>query len=98
VPTIPKSLSAPYSGIYPTVHNMPDQCPLCDRRKEPPSDFCTFHGAALKNLEEAYAIWTKAFDGQLTKEEYYAKVLARSETGRAIRDLINYIRAQGAGG
>jgi hypothetical protein len=77
---------------------MPDRCPLCERRKEPPSDFCIFHRAALKHLEEAYATWTKAFDGQLKKEEYFTRLLDREETGRAIKELINYIRAQGAGG
>lgn len=75
---------------------MVDHCPLCERPKEPSSEFCGFHTAALKNLDIAYSSWTKAYDGKLTKEEYYSKLSALAETGRTVKSLIEHLRGKGA--
>ena len=76
---------------------MSDQCPLCARRKEAPSDLCAFHSAAFRNLEMAYSAWTKAYGSLLTRDVYYSRLLERAETGQAIKDLINHIRSNEAG-
>jgi len=76
---------------------MVDHCPLCERLKEPSPEFCSFHNAALKNLEDAYSSWSKAYDGKLTREEYYEKLTALAETGRTVKNLIEHLREKGEG-
>lgn len=75
---------------------MADPCPLCERPKEPASEFCTLHSIALRNLQGAYSSWNKAYDGKLTLEQYYTKVSALPETGGAVREAIEYLRGRGA--
>jgi hypothetical protein len=77
---------------------MVDQCPLCDRIKEPASEFCSFHNAASANLENAYPAWNKAFGGALTRKEYFAKLTAMNEAGQAVKDLIQHLQGKGAVG
>jgi hypothetical protein len=71
-------------------------CSLCERPADPRSEFCEYHAKALRMLEDAYATWSSAYDGELTKEEYYTRLLARTETGQTITTLINHIRGKGA--
>ncbi len=75
---------------------MADQCPLCERRKEPNSEFCDIHTPALTNLENAYSAWNKAYAGNLTRKEYYVKLESLTETGRAVKDVIQHLRGKGA--
>jgi len=75
---------------------MVDQCPLCERPKEPPLEFCNLHNIALRNLESAYPSWNKAYDGKLAKDEYFAKVTALSETGTLVKQVVQYLRKKGA--
>jgi len=74
---------------------MSDQCPLCERRKEPSSDYCVFHNAASANLDKAHSAWRKAL-GEMTKTEYFTIVELLPETGRAVKELIRYLREKGA--
>jgi hypothetical protein len=74
---------------------MADHCPLCQRLKKPPSEFCAFHHAAQTNLESAYVVWCKSFGIDLTKEEYYARLEKRDETGDAVKAVIQYLRKNG---
>ncbi|MGD0689619.1 MAG: hypothetical protein ABSA50_07610 [Candidatus Bathyarchaeia archaeon] len=74
---------------------MADHCPLCRRPKKPPSEFCAFHYTAQTNLEAAYAVWCKSIGLNLTKEEYYARLEKRDETGAAVKALIQYLRKNG---
>jgi hypothetical protein len=69
-----------------------DQCSLCTRPRESPSEFCSLHDAALRNLDAEYASWRKAFGGSLRKDEYFAKLLSLSETGGAVKKLIEHIQ------
>jgi hypothetical protein len=75
---------------------MVDQCPLCERPREPPSEFCNLHNVALRNLESAYSSWNKAFDGKLAKDEYFAKISALPETGPSVKEVIHHLRKKGA--
>jgi hypothetical protein len=76
---------------------MVDRCPICERTRESAADFCTLHNTALQNLERQYVQWSKAFDGNLTKDDYYTKLLTLNETGSAAKTLIKYLRkAEGA--
>ncbi|MGA2791830.1 MAG: hypothetical protein ABSF00_13835 [Candidatus Bathyarchaeia archaeon] len=74
---------------------MADHCPLCQRPKKPPSEFCAFHYAAQTNLESAFAVWCKSIGPNLTKGEYYARLEKRDETGAAVKALIQYLRSKG---
>jgi hypothetical protein len=49
----------------------------------------------LKNLQDAYSSWKKAYDGKLTLEQYYTRVSALPETGRAVREAFQYLRGRG---
>lgn len=71
---------------------MADHCALCDRAKEPTSDYCSFHNTARINLDNAYSTWKKAYGGNLTKDEYFNRLEKLSETGGAARELIRYLR------
>ena len=75
---------------------MPDQCLLCERSKESSSEFCNLHNAAIANLQSGYSSWKKAFSNNLSKDEYYAKIEALSETGPAVKSIVQYLRGKGA--
>jgi hypothetical protein len=75
---------------------MADKCLLCEIPREPDSEFCTLHSMALRNLQGAYSSWNKACDGKLSLEQYYIEVSALPETGRAVREAIQYLRGRGA--
>lgn len=75
---------------------MADHCSLCERPKEPASEFCGFHNTAFTNLENAYSSWSEAYGGNLTKEEYFVKLEALAETGRTVKQIIQHLREMGA--
>jgi len=75
---------------------MSEQCSLCERRREPSSEFCNFHNAAFTNLENAYTIWTKGYGGNLTREDYFLKIEKLEETGKAVKDVITHLRDKDA--
>ncbi len=76
---------------------MADHCPLCERPREPTTEFCALHSATYINLENAYATWSKAYDRSLTKEEYVTKLEKLGETGHAVKAVIQYLREKKAG-
>jgi len=78
-----------------TRNLMDDQCPLCERRKEPGSEFCSVHRAASANIESAYSTWSEAYGGHLSKDEYYKKLVALGETGDAVKEVIQHLRNTG---
>jgi hypothetical protein len=47
--------------------------------------------SALSNLERSYSQWNKAFGYNLTKADYYTRLLNLSETGTAAKALIQYL-------
>jgi hypothetical protein len=75
---------------------MADQCPLCERHREPSSQFCNLHGEAFRNLDNSYSLWSKAYGGKLTREEFLAKVAILPETGKSVREVIEHLRSKGA--
>jgi hypothetical protein len=77
---------------------MADQCLLCERLKEPSSEFCNLHNVALARLVNGYSSWKKAYSDNLSKNEYYAKIEALPETGRTVKSIIQYIRGKGSVG
>jgi hypothetical protein len=74
---------------------MVGRCPICARTSETTGEFCTLHNAALRNLERRYIQWNEAFGGNLTKDDYYARLLTLNETGPAAKTLIKYLRERG---
>jgi hypothetical protein len=75
---------------------MSDQCPLCERRRAPSSEFCNLHNVALNNLENAYMVWNRGHGGNLNKSEYFTKIEKLDETGNAVKDIIKHLRGKGA--
>ena len=75
---------------------MAEQCPLCERPKEPSSKFCSLHNTALRNLENAFSSWNKAYDGKITKKECLDKIESLPETGQSVKEVIQHIRDKGA--
>jgi hypothetical protein len=49
----------------------------------------------LTNLDNAYASWNKGYGNDLTKEEYFAKLEALPEPGRAVKSIIEHLRGKG---
>jgi len=74
---------------------MADHCPICGTAKQHSSEFCSFHETAHSNLESVYPAWNESYGGSLTKGEYFRKLEKREETGRAVKDVIEYLRMKG---
>lgn len=70
-------------------------CPLCQRKSEDGTEFCSLHNTALMNLERAYSFWSKAF-GSLSKDEYYSRLEHLPETGEAVKKVIQHLREESA--
>jgi len=75
---------------------MADRCSLCERPRGSSSEFCGLHDAAWRNLESGYPAWNKGYDGKLSREEYFAKVVILPETGRSVKEVIQHFQAKGA--
>jgi hypothetical protein len=78
------------------VDGMPEQCPLCERLKEPSSEFCGLHSTASRNLENALSSWSKAYHGKISKEEFLDRIETLPETGQSVRQVIRHLREKGA--
>lgn len=72
---------------------MPEQCPLCGRRRIEGVGLCNIHNTALGNLERAYIDWNRAF-GRLERDQYYSKLEKLPDTGAAVREVIQYLRVK----
>jgi hypothetical protein len=71
---------------------MSNECSLCERRKDESAQFCPFHLAAAKNLEDSYVKWRDAYGEDFTKELYYAKLEHLDETGQGVKDVLPLLR------
>ena len=76
---------------------MAEHCSLCERPKQSPSEYCTLHSAAHTNLENAFAAWSKAYDGNLTREEYFTRLEKLGESGHAVKVVIQQLREKRVG-
>jgi hypothetical protein len=65
-------------------------CPICGRDAQ--DKFCAYHKTASDNLNEMYNEWEKA--AGLTWEEYLEKISEIEDTGRWVREIIEYITQQ----
>jgi hypothetical protein len=74
-----------------------DECPICRRRKDVELAFCGLHSTAFKNLNENYERWRLAFGYALAREEYNEILRKLPETGNAIKQVIEYVRADKLG-
>jgi len=68
-----------------------EQFPLCERRKERSSEFCSLHESALEKISSAYPTWGRGY-GDLTQDAYYDKLESLNETGRAAKQVIQYLK------
>ena len=76
------------------VDEMVEQCSLCERPKESSSEFCSLHNTALRNLENAFSSWNKAYDGKISKKECLDKIETLPETGQSVKEVIRHIRGK----
>ena len=87
----------PHRNRLPLVNEMADQCALCDRHREPSSEFCDIHNTAMRNLENAYSAWNKGFSGEFSREECFNKIASLSATGQSVKTVIRHLLAKEAG-
>jgi len=62
-------------------------CPICGRNLH--DKFCSYHQTASDNLEEMYSKWETA--AGLSWEAYLDKISDLEDTGRWIREVIEFI-------
>lgn len=65
-------------------------CPICGRDAQ--DEFCTYHKTASDNLKEMYNEWEKATG--LSWEKYLDKISEIEDTGRWVREIIEFITQQ----
>jgi hypothetical protein len=68
-----------------------EQCPLCERRKERSSEFCSLHESAVEKINSAYPAWRRGY-GDLTQDAYYDKLESLNETGHAVKQVIQHFK------
>jgi hypothetical protein len=66
-------------------------CPICGRDKQ--DEFCPYHQTASNNLKEMHEKWQIA--AGLSWEDYLDKISDIEDTGRWIREVIEFITTQG---
>jgi hypothetical protein len=67
------------------------ECPICGRDKQ--EEFCSYHQTAFNKLKETHEKWVTA--AGFSWEEYLDKISEIEDTGRWIREVIEYITLQG---
>ena len=65
-------------------------CPICGRNLQ--EKFCVYHQTAFRNMKEMYSEWETAAD--LSWEEYLDRISDLEDTGRWIREVIEFITQQ----
>ena len=63
------------------------ECPICGRDLQ--EEFCSYHQTAFNNLKEMHAEWEAA--AGLSWENYLDRISDLEETGRWIREVIEFI-------
>jgi len=81
-----------------TVNELVNECPVCRRRRESESEFCSLHSRAMKNIIEAREKWCLAFGQELARPEYFERLLRLEATGTAVKDVIIYLQRKPDGG
>jgi hypothetical protein len=69
---------------------MSEQCPICKKKREEDSEFCSIHKTAATNIENTYPAWSKGFGG-LSKAEYYSRLEKNPNTGPVVKEVIRYL-------
>ncbi|TFH06729.1 MAG: hypothetical protein E4H14_10140 [Candidatus Thorarchaeota archaeon] len=65
-------------------------CPICGRDKQ--DQFCSYHQTAFDNLKKMHTTWENA--AGLSWEDYLDKISDLENTGRWIREVIEFITQQ----
>ena len=71
-------------------------CRLCKRERADGSEFCKYHLAARRNLDAAYARWSRAFGG-MSWDAYLKKVLENKETGQWAKEVAELLSKEAEG-
>ena len=64
-------------------------CPLCWRRRDDDSGYCTYHLAAQENLLRAFQDWQEAHE--IDWRDFLVAVVARQESGEWVRDVAHHL-------
>ncbi|MBD3405796.1 MAG: hypothetical protein GF411_06660 [Candidatus Lokiarchaeota archaeon] len=65
-------------------------CPVCGRPIIENGEYCKYHDEANSNLYSSYEEWKKALP--ISWIEYLIEVEERKETGKWVKELIEYFR------
>ncbi len=68
------------------------ECPVCGRPKVESGKYCEYHSRAMDNLKSAFEHWKQALG--IRWEDYLKRVQALDETGRWVKELIEYLIAE----
>lgn len=68
------------------------KCSICGRDVAK-DELCRYHIDALKNLREVFERWNTA--SGVSWEEYLETLVQIEETGRWVKDVVEYVNQQG---
>ena len=66
------------------------ECPICGRDRQ--EKFCSYHQTAFDNMKEMHTKWETA--AGFSWEDYLDKIGQLEDTGRWIREVIEFITQQ----
>ncbi len=66
-----------------------NKCSICNEPTEN-NQFCEIHQAAYNKLHEEYNKWKKAVE--ITWEDYLDELIKNQYTGKAIKEIIDYLK------
>ena len=68
-----------------------NECAICGKKiVDTDVIFCTNHSKAYHIVEDAYALWSNAFDG-MKNEDYLKRIVALPETGDRAREIAQFL-------
>ncbi|WP_455368087.1 hypothetical protein [[Eubacterium] cellulosolvens] len=66
------------------------KCKFCIENTEK-DDLCCLHDRAYRNLLQTFDQWKVAYSDKITFQDYLNKLRTLSETGRAVKDVLEYM-------
>ena len=64
-------------------------CPLCWRRRDDDSEYCTYHSSAQNSLLGAFRDWQEALE--IEWRDFLVAVVARQESGEWVQDVARHL-------
>jgi hypothetical protein len=67
-------------------------CRICGRQVSRDDRFCRYHSVAYQNLKTGHSMWERACMVQW--DDYLSALLEIEETGKWVREVIEYLTTQ----